>query len=103
MAEKRVIKQFSMRTRIKNPTHKLGGINIWCFFLEQPTQPLKQIQIRLGSKNSPIGTLKIEFVNLSKFLDKMIKMIEFGDFFGGYFQIFYKNLHQVLQVKIASL
>ena len=81
MAEKRVIKQFSMRTRIKNPTHKLGGINIWCFFLEQPTQPLKQIQIRLGSKNSPIGTLKIEFVNLSKFLDKMTKMTEFGEFF----------------------
>ena len=78
MAEKRVIKQFSMRTRIKNPTHKLGGINIWCFFLEQPTQPLKQIQIRLGSKNSPIGTLKIEFVNLSKFLDFMIEMAEFG-------------------------
>ena len=82
MAEKRVIKQFSMRTRIKNPTHKLGGINIWCFFLEQPTQPLKQIQIRLGSKNSPIGTLKIVFENLSKFLDFIIKMAEYGGFLG---------------------
>ena len=82
MAEKRVIKQFSMRTRIKNPTHKLGGINIWCFFLEQPTQPLKQIQIRLGSKNSPIGTLKIELENHSKFLDFIIKMAEYGGFLG---------------------
>ena len=101
MAEKRVIKQFSMRTRIKNPTHKLGGINIWCFFLEQPTQPLKQIQIRLGSKNSPIGTFKTVFENISKmshlnFHIKNGRILVLSDFCN-------KNLHQVQLKKIASL
>lgn len=97
-----MIKQFSMRTRIKNPTHKLGGINIWCFFLEQPTQPLKQIQIRLGSKNSPIGTFKIVFENT------YLKNVSF-EFSHQKWQVFvtfrflFKNLHQVQLKKIASL